>query len=77
MDREQKVRVPVLAGGDEGRFLEWDGSRWRAFNTYKYGHLFEKSELTAHDFSVLRDYFKFERVGPNDDELIKLPPEDV
>lgn len=50
-------RIVVWSGGDEQRFLEWNGTEWQVFESYTYGHYFEHCKLTENDIGALIDYF--------------------
>lgn len=51
------LRIVVWSGGDEQRFLEWDGTVWQAFESYTYGHYFEQREVSERDIEILFAHF--------------------
>ena len=50
-------RIVIWSVGDEQRFLEWNGTEWQVFESYTYGHNFERCELTEADIEALRAHF--------------------
>lgn len=70
-----KARIQVWSTGYEGRFLEWSGSSWQAYEHYNYRHHFKELRITDHDLSVLRGQFGVSEQKISNRDLVKMPPE--
>ena len=71
------LEITVAAYADEGRFLEWNISRWRVYDYYKYRLVFEESNLTARDFDVLRSTFGLSEDHPSNAALARMSPDEL
>jgi hypothetical protein len=61
--------------GYEGRFLEWDGETWQAFEYRNFRHWFSSPQaLTREDIQALRGRFGAHPGSLEDKELLRTAP---
>ena len=64
--------------GYEGRFLQWDGNCWRAYEHRNYRHWCSDPQApNANDIQALREKFQVAVGALQDSELVRTSPAEL